>query len=247
MAATAVEIINPEIIAWYTNQTSRDTALQAATVTILLAAVAQMGFYYNEMDRRLDERDKEVDAIVDFTNYIQGQKHAVDVPMLREKRQVLNLNLPPIQMCADIQYWAVWNASVYDGRAIDKTSERLVAQSAGGNSIPPEWGLHEGQMLQARAMSNAGGLIANAAKREREWFIRNKNVLVAKAQQNSKAPINANDILTRYAQAMTIHSSLADLYMSGFGSAGATAGMALSRLSSMHSSTGTSSGSGGSE
>jgi len=214
---------------WYTNQNQRDIDLDIATIFQLGLQLGQLVFYWDKYNDAIDARDEKIDKQIEFMQDIQDYKVNQDLPMLRCKKDVLTgLGLPTIDTCSDAIYCA--DESEDDGRAVDLKSEHLADQTCGG--IPDNWCVHEGSLAAAKAGSNAGGAIANNAKREQEAFRQHKTSMVRTAQQGMKSVFNSGEVLAMYQQGATIHQGFADIFISGFNSAGAAAGVLLGRLAS---------------
>lgn len=222
-----VEVTNDAFNTWFEEENARRQSVNTATIALLVAQLAQLVLYYSRFKNNLSRRDDEIDNIVSFLQVLQNYKHGADLAMLQRKATALSIELPILTRCEDIArirgYAKAWGASV------DNKTKHLGDESCGG--IPSNWAVHDGSLLQARAAANAGGLVSNQNKRLLEEARYIKNKLVQRAQHNMKGPFNANDILQRYAQSMSIYSGLSDLYIQGFNSAGAGLGVILGRLS----------------
>lgn len=231
--ATSVLITNPEITMWYTNQNVRDTNLDLATIAQIAASIAQMIVFYDLADDAIDARDEKIDAQIEFMEKLNEYECGPDLEMLNCKKAVLtDLGLPSVDMCSDALRCV--GESMNDGHAVDAVSQKFVDQSC--KSLPTGWGLQEGTLHGAKSGSHAGGLLANSAKRQQEDFIQKKTALVTAGQQGMKGVFKASTVLQKYAQATQIHSGLADLFIQGFNSAGASLGTALGSLSGTTSS-----------
>lgn len=206
---------------------SRSNNLGLATALQVAAQAVQLGLYYDKADEAIDARDNEIDTMQAFQEDLDAYACGADFEMVNCKKAILtDLGLPVTDKCSDAVRYA--SESLKDGEAVDCKSDHLAQQSCEG--IPSGWGTHDGSLFAGRAGSYAGGIIANASKRRTERFREQKTNLVLRAQQAMKAAINSNTILGKYAQATSIHSGLADLFIQGFNSAGAGLGVALGQL-----------------
>lgn len=210
----------------------RDTRDQQNDLLIgasIIAHLALMAVYWSKYDDAIDARDAKIDKQIDFMQDVQDYKVDQDLPMLRCKKDILTeLALPAVDMCSDAVRCA--DESEDDGHAIDLKSSHLADQSCDG--IPEGWYAHEGTLAAGNAGSHAGGMISNNARRMQEQFRGSKTTLVSQAQHNMKAVFNSGEVLAMYAQGASIHQGFADIYISGFNSAGAAAGVGLGQLAS---------------
>lgn len=220
-----LHINNSEFNKWYQEENDRRENVKQVNKYLMNLLIAQMLVYLFAFLKHLDDRDDKIDDIIEFMDYIQDKKMGVDLEMSRLKAEVRNLAIPEPDLCGDPVLLADY--SYADGEVVDALSEQLVSRTCQG--LPDGWSLHEGNVMQARASVNIGGLIANRAVREKEWFTKQKTSLMNSAQRNMKAPYSASEILGMHAQSMNIYSGLADLYASGFNSAGAGIGTMIGR------------------
>lgn len=232
--SVSITSVPPEVSTYYTNEEMRRAAeemrqnnLDAATAFQLGLQLIQLAIYWDRYNDAIDDRDEKIDKQIEFMSDIQAYKIGQDLPMLRCKKDVLTqLNLPSVDACRDAVICA--DESEDDGDAVDLKSQHLADQTCGG--IPSNWCAHEGSLAAAKAGSNAGGLIANNAKREQESFRQHKTSMVRTGQQGMKSVFNSGEILAMYSQGAAIHQGFADIFIAGFNSAGAAAGVLLGRL-----------------
>lgn len=220
---TKSEITNANFNKWYDEENERRKQLSKVSNIMIGFLLLQMVYYVTEAYQQLNKRDDRIDDIISFMDYIQNKKHGVDLEMSKLKASVRNLALPDVDGCEDAIRFS--NHGYADGEVVDDMSLQLSQSSCLG--IPSNWSLHDGDVLQARDVANADAVIANNAVRQREWFQERKTVLMRSAQRNMKAPYSANETLQMYAQSMSIHSGLADMYIAGFNSAGAGLGVKI--------------------
>lgn len=217
-------------------QTQRDLLLDVLAGAQAVAHLIQMAIYWGKYDDAIDRRDAKITKQIEFMQDVQNYKTGADLDMLRCKKDVLaSLGVPGVDMCSDAVRCA--DESEGDGRAVDLKSSHLADQTCEG--MPSGWYAHEGTIAAAKGGSHAGGLISNNARRMEEQFRGAKTTLVTQAQHNMKSVFRSSEVLAMYSQGAAIHQGFADIYISGFNSAGAAAGVALGRLAG-----GTSSGGG---
>lgn len=230
---------NDEWDEWITQQNDDHDDIQEDLPLLLLAQVLQLGIYYSLHDDAVDNRDEKIDDQIEFMEKLNAYECGPDLEMLNCKKAVLNdLQLPLVDMCSDVRKCAFEIG--LDGFAVDLKTDDFIAQSCGEE--PDCWGTHDGELYAAKAASYVGGITANALRRDQEDFRMKKTDLVRAAQQGMKAVFNSSTVLSKYAQAASIHSGLADLYLQGFNSAGAGLGVTLGNI---NSTTGTTFGVGG--
>lgn len=190
-------------------------------------AIVQLGFYYDGLNDAIDLRDEHIQYQMDFMQELRDLRDAQDLPMLQAKQSVLTaLEVPDADVCGFAGDYL--GESMNDGDGVVEAAENQAEQSCAG--IPAGWGVHDGRLAGAMAGPYAGGIMGQHSKRREEDFRKYKTRLVRAGQQGMKAVYKADDILTQYAQATSIHAGLADLYIQGFNSAGAALGVALGKL-----------------
>lgn len=259
MGATAVILTNPEMVAYFIAENARRTAetgpqisYHTAGAPYYVAGLAwyeydlarlisldtgatalevglhatQLGLYYDALDDAVDERDAKIDAQWAFMQQLNNYNINYDIPMLDCKKDILvDLVVPEIQSCGYDPILAF--SSNHDALALDQKAQHLADEACG---VPLGWEMWEGEIHAAKSSSSLLSISAASDKRRIERFRKSKTRLVRTAQSNLKSVFNAGDILSMYAQAASIHSGLADIYLQGFNSAGAGLGVALGKL-----------------
>lgn len=207
---------------------TRQNTLDVTAIAQVALQTAQLIAYYQLHDDAVDLRDQKIDAQIAFQDKLTAYKFGADLNMLNLKKSVLtDLNLPSVDMCSDAVNLS--SEAVGDGAAVVAKSQDLAQESCGG--VPQGWGTHDGTLYAAKAGSYVGGVLSNSARRDEESFRQTKTDLVRAGQQGMKAVFKSDTVLAKYAQAASIHSGLADLFLQGFNSAGSALGATLGRFS----------------
>lgn len=211
---------------YYRDRIQYEKELQLATLAELALAALQLVYYWNEFEEAIDERDNTIDEMIEFMDWLRAQRDGVDKPRIMQKRDILGLEAPVADACAEnVRYMGdVFN----DGNAVDASAMRFVRESCCG--IPYGWGLHDGDLAAALSVPIEGSFQGAAADRRRQEFLKNQAALVQAAQRSIKSVINAGSILAYYDRAISIYGGLADMFIQGFNSAGAALGVALGKL-----------------
>lgn len=226
IAQVAATVAVPvELIA---HDVAKDVILDAASIIEIGLVTTQLALYWGYAKDATDDRDAIIDKQIIFMDELEDRKLNVDLPMIICKKDILtDLGLPTIDKCGSVTDMS--GLSMSDGEAVIEKSEHLAAESCGG--IPTGWSNHEGSLHAAKAGSYVGGLSANAETRRVESMESSRLSLTRAAHSGLKSIYNAGDTLGQYAQGSAVHSGIADLWTSGFNSAGAALGVALGQLS----------------
>lgn len=190
------------------------------------AYLVQMIAYGLAAWERINDRDDMVDKLYDFMKYLHDTKHDVDGPQLDKIHSVLGMPGREFSYCDTAKRYLTQAKQDADG--LTKMEEMYVNSSPMG--AVEGWGLHDAQLSYPLANAKAAELMVTTGKRRVESYNAKRAELVHKGHVNVRGLFTSSSVLQYYQQAQAIYAGLADLYISGFNSAGAGLGVSLQRL-----------------
>lgn len=200
-----------------------------------LAYLVQLVAYAVKAYEKIDQRDDMIDKMQSFMEYLHNTKHGIDYAQLPKIRSVLGMPGREFNYCETSTRYLSQAKDDADG--LMKMEEMYAAASPLG--APDGWGMHDAQLIYPLANAVAGELMVTTGKRRVEDYNAKRAELVHKGHINVRGLFTASTVLSYYQQAQSIYAGLADLYISGFNSAGAGLGVSLQRLASSGATGGT--------
>lgn len=203
-----------------------------ASVAMTLAFLAQMVIYGVLAWNAIEDRDDAIDKYLEFAQYLRDQRD-IDYDRINQLPSTIGMSEPSSDPCGLASKYL--SQSLQDGNSFKVMEDDLAECSCAG--IPEGWGTHMNTLAGAMAQASAGELMVTGRKRIRDWYLPKKADIIRKAHINYRSLITGGSVLYYYERAMTIYSGIADLFISGFNSAGAGLGVSLQRLAAPETAT----------
>lgn len=220
------------------NRMQYEEELAAETLVYTALAIAQMIAYWilandqiNNRDRVIGKYAEDDDGMLGFLWKLEKYRDEQDYPILLKKAAVkdgITRDLKSFEpdSCGDaVRYVEELEG---DAASIDSMENMFAACSCSG--IPQGWGIHDGSLALGLGASFAGPIMNIASVDIYNKFKYDAIELVQEAQSAMKTIYNISGVMAYYGQAINIFQGLADLFISGFNSAGAMLGTALGRM-----------------
>ena len=205
-----------------------EKSMTEESVIYTLAYIVQMILYAVAAYEKIEQRDEMIDKMQEFMKYLHDTKHNVDYIQLPKMIGVMGMDDRKFNYCDETKRYL--NQAREDAVGLTAMEEMYINTSPAG--APDGWGFHDAMLIYPLASATAGELMVTTGKRRVEDIKAKRAELVHKAHVNVRGLFTASTVLNYYQQAQSIYAGLADLYISGFNSAGAGLGVSLQRLAS---------------
>lgn len=222
------ETLGQILAAYYKQRTEYEEGSRLASALMTGAYIIQLLAYYNLAKGYREDRDKVLEAEMDFLTYLHDRRMKADEPELQKKDKIREkLGEQTANVCTEATRYKT--ETLQDAKAFEDMEEMFAECSCAG--IPDGWGIHDHTLAAGIAATSAGTMMPVSAKRRAEEFNVHRIDLINKANIAVRGLFTADSILAYYQQAITIYQGLMDTFISGFNSAGVGLGVSLQRLS----------------
>ncbi len=211
---------------YYAYRLMYEQEMTAASLVYTFSYLAQMVLYAIKAWEKIDQRDKMINRMQDFMRYLHDTKHGIDYDQLPKIKAVTGMPGREFLYCDTAKKYLT--EAKDDANGLTEMEEMYVRSSPMG--AVEGWGLHDAQLGYPLATARASELMVTTGKRRVENYNVKRAELVHKGHINVRGLFTASGVLNYYQQAQAIYAGLADLYISGFNSAGAGLGANLRRL-----------------
>lgn len=230
------ETLGKILATYYKQRTEYEEGSRLASALMTGAYIVQLLAYYNLAKGYREDRDKVLEAEMDFLTYLHDRRMKADEPELQKKDKIREkLGEQTANVCTEATRYKT--ETLQDAKAFEDMEEMFAECSCAG--IPDGWGIHDHTLAAGIAATSAGTMMPISAKRRAEEFNVHRIDLINKANIAVRGLFTADSILAYYQQAITIYQGLMDTFISGFNSAGVGLGVSLQRLSGASPASGT--------